>query len=128
MAKPSESNKSRYDALVMAVASGISIAKWCRTTRTPRKTVDDWVREPDFRSNVEAIRQEFRDEGIGVMTAAIKEAAEGIVFLSRKSASDQVKLTALRAILEVSTLETVVQRLKELESFRARIERRARTP
>jgi hypothetical protein len=126
MAKPNESNKSRYDALVLAVASGVSIAKWCRSTRTPRTTADLWVKEPDFRASVEAVRQQCRDEGIGVLTAAMREAAEGMVFLSKKSASDQVKLSAQRAILDVGTIETVQQRLKELEEFRARIERRSR--
>jgi hypothetical protein len=126
MAKPNESNKSRYDALVLAVASGVSVAKWCRSTRTPRKTVDDWMREPEFRAAVEGIRQQCRDEGIGVLTAAMREAAEGMVFLSKKSTSDQVKLSAQRAILDVGSFETVQQRLKELEEFRAKIERRTR--
>jgi hypothetical protein len=127
MAKPNESNKSRYDALILAVASGVSIAKWCRSSRTPRKTADVWVKEPDFRAAVEAVRQQCRDEGIGVLTAAMREATEGMVFLSKKSPSDQVKLAAQKAILDVGTLETVQQRLKELEAFRARIERRTRS-
>src|SRR3954471_16711863 len=107
MAKPTEANKAKYDALVMAVAGGCTYSEFCRKTRLPRPTIDQWVREPEFREAVEALRREARDQGIGILTEATREAAQGMVQLAKTSGSDAVRLAAQSKILEITNIDTL---------------------
>ena len=116
MARPSEANKAKYEALVIAVAGGQTITEFCRRTRVPRPTVNQWTTTPEFREDVEALRREARDQGIGILTAAHKEAAEGMVQLARKSGSDAVRLQAQVKILEIASLETLQREVRELKA------------
>ena len=65
-------NKSKYDALVVAVASGVSIIDWCKQTHTARSTVSEWQKDPRFEKDVSRTRRKLLDAVVGLSTGAVR--------------------------------------------------------
>src|SRR3954465_14151765 len=124
MAKPHPSNESLYESLVIAVATGSTIAAWCKRTGTGRTTVSGWQREPRFAEDVARIRSELLNEAVGKFTKAVSDVADGMIKLARSATSEATRLAAQKAVLEnlvqltefaeiKQRIEAIEQRLKE---------------
>src|SRR4051794_36610598 len=100
MAMPHPKNRSKYDALVISVAAGVSISEWCRQSSTARQTVDAWTGEPTFLADVDVRRRELLTEAVGKLTAAIGDITEGMIALAKGAQSESTKLAAQKAVLE----------------------------
>ncbi|MFO0889894.1 MAG: hypothetical protein U0790_12225 [Isosphaeraceae bacterium] len=109
--------------LALAIASGESVAAWCRRTGTATRTARTWAALPETKEKVREIRSRMVDEAIGRLTALVGEAVIGIGKLTRAE-SESVRLAACRAIL--SDL-LVIKSHAELESRIADLEAAVRT-
>lgn len=120
-------NKSKYDAVVMAVATGVSIIEWCRQTKTCRSTVTTWQRDPKFDRDVAAIRRQMLNEAVGKFTGAVGKVADGMIELAESAASEPTKLSAMRSVLEhlvqMTEFSEVKKRLDSLEEWQRESQR-----
>jgi hypothetical protein len=127
MAKPNPENVSKYESLVLAVATGVSIADWCRKTRTNRSTASKWQMEPEFDQAVNAMRRRLLNEAIGKFTGAVCRVADGMVELAERATSEPTKLAAQKAVLEnlveMTEFAEVKKRLDTLEEWRRETQR-----
>jgi hypothetical protein len=125
MAKPSPSNESLYESLVLAVATGSTIAAWCKRTGTGRTTASGWQREPKFAEDVAKIRKMLLDEAVGKFTKAVSDVADGMIKLAGSATSEATKLAAQKAVLEHLIQLT---EFAELKNRVEEIERRLQEP
>jgi len=100
MAKPNPENMSKWDSLVLAVATGVSIASWCKKTKTNRSTASKWQTEPEFPVAVAAIRRRILDEAIGRFTSAVGVIADGMIELAQIAVGEPTRLAAQKAVFE----------------------------
>jgi hypothetical protein len=116
-----EARKSGKVQLALAVARGISIAKWARANDVPAPTAYGWAREPEFRRAVETYRRRTIDEAIGRMTRNSTRAADLILNMAERADSESVRLRAARAIfaemISVSKYSGLEARLHEAEEM-----------
>lgn len=119
-------NKSKYDALVMAVATGVSIIDWCKQTKTSRTTVSSWQRDPTFERDVATIRRQMLNEAVGKFTGAVGKVADGMIQLAESATSEPTKLSAMRSVLEhlvqMTEFAEVKKRLDALETWKREAE------
>lgn len=120
MAGPTMSNIAKYESLVIAVASGVSVSAWCRTHKTARSTVAKWQSKPEFASDVQACRRRMLDRVVGKFKRAVNRAADGMIKLAASASSEATKLAAQRAVLEnlvqIREFAELNQRLDDLEA------------
>jgi hypothetical protein len=90
--------KSKKAQLALAVAQGISAAKWARNNEVCKMTAYRWAKEPKVRAAVEAYRRRAIDQAIGRMAMHTTTAADGIAKIAKESESDAVRLRAYRAL------------------------------
>jgi hypothetical protein len=121
-------NKSKYEALVMAVATGVSILDWCRQTGTARSTVSTWQKDPDFERDVATIRRQLLNEAIGKFTGAVTRVADGMIQMAESATSEPTKLSAQRAVMEhlvqMTEFHEIKKRLDSLEDWRRESQQR----
>jgi hypothetical protein len=121
-------NKAKYESLVMAVATGISIIDWCKNTKTARSTVSEWQKDPKFDRDVAAIRKQMLNGAIGKFTGAVEEMADGMIELGKKATSEPTKLNAQRSVFEnliqMTEFAEVKKRLDSLEEWKRESEQR----
>jgi hypothetical protein len=121
-------NKAKYESLVMAVATGISIIDWCKNTKTPRSTVSVWQTDAKFERDVAAVRRQMLNAAIGKFTGAVEKVADGMIELAEKATSESTKLNAQRSVFEnlIQTTEfaEVKKRLDSLEEWKRASEQR----
>ena len=94
-----ESANSQKMLLAAAIADGTAIAKWASSNEVPERTAYRWAAEPEVRSEIESIRRRALDEAIGRMARRATWAVDGIVELGESTASESVRLSALRAVM-----------------------------
>jgi hypothetical protein len=120
-------NKAKYDALVMAVATGVSVIDWCKSTKVARSTASTWQRDPKFDRDVAAIRRQMLNEAVGKFTGAVGKVADGMIELAESASSEPTKLSAQRAVMEnliqMTEFGEVKKRLDSLEEWRRENER-----
>lgn len=123
MGRPNESNRSIYEACVLDVATGTSIAAFCRRTKTARSTVSRWQEDPQFTRDVDRLRRELLDQAVGKFSGAVTTIADGMINLAIEAASEAVKLAAQRSVIENLMAVTEFAELKaRLEAIERRIE------
>jgi hypothetical protein len=120
LSHPSNSNKSKYDSCVLAVATGVPIAEWCRSTGTNRSTVSKWQADKKtWNRDVEAIRRQLLDGALGEFTGAVRAAAQGMTELAKSAASESTRLAVCRAVIqtliETTEFAELKDRLSEIE-------------
>jgi hypothetical protein len=93
-----EHPKGTKSQLALALAQGVSAAKWARAHEVPKNTAYRWARDPKVRKAVESHRRRAIDQAIGRMTERSTWAVGGIIAIARESESDSVRLRAFRAI------------------------------
>jgi hypothetical protein len=110
----------RQERAALELAVGRSRADAAKWARVSVESVKRWHREvPAFPRRVHELRSELTSQALGRLIDAQVSAAETLGYLSRKSRSEMIRLSAARAILEMSTKlrESVEfeERLKKLE-------------
>jgi hypothetical protein len=70
--------------LAVALAEGISAAKWARTNGVPKATAYRWFKEPAVRAQIESIRRHAIDRAVGRMARRMTWATEGIAKLAKR--------------------------------------------
>jgi hypothetical protein len=105
--------------LALALARGVTPAKWARDSNVAQNTAYRWAREPEVRKLVESCRRQMIDQAVGQMTRHTIKAASGIVKLAEEATSETVRLRALRSIfsdlIAASKYSGLEQRMSELE-------------
>jgi hypothetical protein len=91
--------KGQKTQLTVALAEGISAAKWARINGVPIATAYRWSKEPAVHAQIESIRRRAIDRAVGRMARRMTWAHEGIAKLAKKAKSESVQLSALRSIL-----------------------------
>jgi hypothetical protein len=119
VSSPESSPQSPKTQLALAIAQGDSAAVWAKKNAVPKRTAQRWAKEPEFRAMVESIRRRALDRAVGLMSRRARWAAERIVALGDKAASEAVRLAALRAVLSdmmsVSNFGGLEDRMTEIE-------------
>src|SRR5271167_4461352 len=114
-----EHRKSTKAELALAVAHGISPARWARTNELTKMTAYRWAKEPKVREAIESYRRRALDRAIGQMATRATWAVNGITKLADSAESESVRLSALRAILRemmaVSQFSGLEVRMAEVE-------------
>jgi hypothetical protein len=94
-----EHRESAKEELALALAQGISAAKWARANDVCKMTAYRWAKEPEVREMVESYRRRVIDQAIGRLAKRTVSAVEGIAKLASDAESESVRLSACRAIL-----------------------------
>jgi hypothetical protein len=94
-----EHRESAKEELALALAQGISAAKWARANDVCKMTAYRWAKEPEVREMVESYRRRVIDQAIGRLAKRTISAVEGIAKLASDAESESVRLSACRAIL-----------------------------
>lgn len=110
--------KNVDDALLLALASGASIAKAAEKAGCSESTVRRRLADADFRAKVNDARNEMVRGAIGRLASLGIEAADELQRLIEDGKDDNVKLGAARAVLQHMLAghehETLAQRMREL--------------
>lgn len=105
--------------LIMALASGASVAAAARAAGVGHKTVNNRIADAGFRRLVDEARQGFIDEATGKLAAASTAAADTLLALLAPEHPGMVWLGASRALLEMGSRfgaeAALARRLEALE-------------
>jgi hypothetical protein len=113
----------KQEAAALALAAGSTIDEAARKSGAGGRTIRTWLHdEPAFPRRVAGLRAEMTARALGRLADGMASAAETLGFLCRKGKSEQVRLGAARALLElgVKLRESVEleQRIAALEAGR----------
>lgn len=116
--------QAKYDAMVVAVASGSTMTDWCKSTGTPYSTAAGWSQTAEFQAAVRAIQKERLDAYVGKLIDAAGELADSLLTLVRHADSQHVKLGAIRGAAEdLVKIASFAQLKGEMDQLRAEIKR-----
>jgi hypothetical protein len=107
--------KKNEDALLLALACGATVEAAARQCQLSDRTVYRRLKDPEFRSRLQAVRSDMVQRAAGMLTAAAGEAVRTLLALQKESAPPAVRLGAARAVLEIGI------RVRELADLEARI-------
>ncbi len=112
-------NENRVSQLSLAVASGMSVARWSKENSVPLRTCYTWSSTPEFKERVAEHRRRMVDRTIGRLTNHAARAVADIARLMKSRDSDAVRLSAARGLLQellaVSSWSDLDRRLAEVE-------------
>jgi hypothetical protein len=100
----------RQEAAAVALAAGATLGEAARKAGAGVTTIKTWAATvPAFARRVADLRAEMTARALGRMTDNLASAADTLGFLARKGKSEQVRLGAARAVIElgVKLRETV---------------------
>lgn len=123
--------KPNDDALVLALASGKSVAAAARQCGVCERTVYRRLADPAFRKQLTAVRADLVTRTAGKLTAAGLTAVQTLLDLQKADMPPAVRLGAAKAVLEAGVRlregEQLEARVTELEAKLAEAERAAHT-
>ena len=115
MTKPPKAD----DALVLALACGLSAEQAARQAGVSPATVHRRLRDAGFRARVAGLRHDMVSRAAAMLTAAAVESVRTLADLLKPAHGPATRLTAARAILEhgvkLRSLVEVEERLRSLE-------------
>ena len=91
--------KKHKDAIDLYL-SDMSVAQICKTLGISRTTFYNWMRDPDFKEELQKRKKQIKDEIDVDMTKKSKLYLSKIEEIALNSKSDQVKLKALMYLLD----------------------------
>jgi hypothetical protein len=106
--------KNTKTDLALALAHGVSAARWARANAVPQNTAYRWAREPEVRKEVASCRRRLVSRALGRMATHATGAADTIVRIFREGESDAVKLKAAQAVFSQLI---AVSRFSDLEEL-----------
>jgi hypothetical protein len=107
--------KKNEDALLLALACGATVEAAARQCELSDRTVYRRLKDPAFRSRLQAVRADMVQRAAGMLTAAAGEAVRTLLALQKESAPPAVRLGAARAVLELGL------KLREVADLEQRI-------
>jgi hypothetical protein len=110
----------KQEAAALALAAGRTIDEAARDSGAGGRTIRTWLHDQHaFTRRIGALRSEMTSRALGRLVEGMVSAADTLGFLCRKGKSEQVRLGAARALLElgVKLRETVEleERISALE-------------
>ncbi len=113
------------EALVLALASGATVAEAAREYGLDEKAVRRKLADEKFRKRVVAARAALTERACGLLTSAGLEAAKTLAELVQSDGPPAVRLAAAKAVLEVGMkLRQVVDLEAQVADLERRIEER----
>ncbi|MBI1913223.1 MAG: helix-turn-helix domain-containing protein [Planctomycetes bacterium] len=110
----------KQEAAALALACGDSEPEAAREAGCSERTIRNWLHEPAFTRRIADLRSEMTSRALGKLVDNMVSAADTLGYLCRRGKSEQVRLGAARALLElgVKMRETVEleQRMAALEA------------
>jgi hypothetical protein len=118
----------KQEAAAVALAAGATLGEAAKKSGAGVTTIKTWTATvPAFGRRVAELRCEMTSRALGRMTDNLASAADTLGFLARKGKSEQVRLGAARAVIElgVKLRETVEleTRISALEAGRTQVKR-----
>jgi hypothetical protein len=111
--------KNSKTYLALAIAQGITPARWARANDVSKMTAYRWAKEPEVRRAVESFRRRMIDKAVGRMTKLTSWAVDGIAGIAKDAESDWVRLRAFRSIfsdmMTVSAYSGLEARMTQIE-------------
>src|SRR5262245_41281334 len=106
----------RQEAAALALACGCDLAEAARRSHAGKRTIKTWTATvPGFARRVGELRAEMTARALGRLADGMTDAADTLGFLCRKGRSEQVRLGAARALLELGV------RLREAVELEQRV-------
>ncbi len=113
--------KSGKIHLALALARGVSAAKWARSNEVSKMTAYRWAKDPECKKAVEAFRRRMIDRAVGVLSQKTITAATRITNIAIEGDSDSVQLRACRAIfsdmITASKYSGLEERVSDMEKL-----------
>jgi hypothetical protein len=97
---PRPRRKKREDALLLALAGGISVAEAARRAGVGERTAFRRLTDPQFKGRVAEVRDKMLDDAVGQLAHNSSTAVETLAELCTSAQSEMVRLMAARALLE----------------------------
>jgi hypothetical protein len=112
----------RREAVALALARGRTVRDAAADCGVGERTVHTWLRDPDFRARVDAIRSELFTMAVGRLAELSGQAADALGGLLA-SPSEAVRLQAARAVLDHGPrLREHVDLARQVEELRRQME------
>src|SRR5262245_4650876 len=114
----------KQEQVAVLMASGVGQGLAAKQADVGERTVRTWVATcPEFRQRIAELRGELTERAMGRLASHMTLAADTLARLCTKGKSDQAKLLAARAILELGVkLRESVELANELAELRARVD------
>src|SRR5262245_32567456 len=114
----------RQEAAALALAQGCTEKEAAEACGAGSRTIRTWnLQVPAFRQRITELRAAMTSQALGRLVDSMASAADTLGYLSRKAKSEQVRLGAARALLELGVKlresTELEQRLAALEANRA---------
>ena len=109
------------DALLLALAAGMSVRDAAAAAGVSESTVYRRMRDPQYRQEVQAVRGEMMSQALGAMADGMAEAA-GVLRGLLRSNNEGIKLSAARSMLDLGVkIQSAVEIEQRLTAIEARI-------
>src|SRR5262245_54148746 len=106
----------KQEAAALALAAGATLDEAARESGAGSRTIRTWLHDqPAFSRRVTELRGEMTARALGKLVDGMASAADTLGYLCRKGKSEQVRLGAARALLELGI------KLRETVELEARI-------
>jgi hypothetical protein len=89
---PAKRNDNRIASLAVAVASGQSVAAWCKANGVATRTGYGWAARPGLQRQVSDYRRRLVDRAIGLLAKHVGRAASEIGRLGREGGTEAIRL------------------------------------
>jgi hypothetical protein len=118
-ALPEDQTRGTKPSLALALAQGIRVSVWARSTNVAKRTAYRWSKDAKVRAAADAIRRRAVDRAVGRLAKHATKSAEAIIELGKSAESEAVRLSALRAVLSdminVSKYTGLEERMAQIE-------------
>src|SRR4051794_31647127 len=91
----------RQETVALALAAGRSLREAGNECKVGETTIKRWLTDLAFLRRVGEIRAEMTSQALGRLVEGMASAADTLGFLCRKGKSEQVRLGAARALIEL---------------------------
>jgi hypothetical protein len=105
----------KQEMAAVSLAGGATLEEAAIACSGVARTIKTWSTLPAFRQKVSEVRSELTSRALGKLVENMTSAADTLGYLSRKSKSENIRLSASRAIIELGT------RLRDMVELEARI-------
>lgn len=106
----------RQEAAALALATGCTLPEAARESGAGERTIKTWTATlPAFTRRIAELRTEMTSRALGRLVDGMASAADTLGYLSRRAKSEQVRLGAARALIELGV------KMRESVEMEARI-------
>jgi hypothetical protein len=108
----------RQRRLILALVSSATIRAACRKARVAERTYRRWRDVPEFKTALDAARQEAFSEGIGILKAALPRGSRVLVrCFKAKDAADVIRAVKVAYdVVKAADMDDMRQRVEAMEA------------